>query len=60
MSSSRFATQALNQYNGDQVIDGSGGGSATAPPFGQITPPGEANNIGYDYRFYDVKIPKTF
>ncbi len=45
---------ALNQYNGDQVIDGSGGGSATAAPFGQITPPGEANNIGYDYRFYDV------
>lgn len=46
---------ALNQYNGDQVIGGSGGGSATVPPFGFITPPGEANNLGYDYRFYDVR-----
>ncbi|MFK8112809.1 MAG: hypothetical protein AB8B91_11435 [Rubripirellula sp.] len=45
--------EALNRYNGDQVIGGSGGGSATFPPFGFTTPPGEDNNLGFPFRFID-------
>ncbi|TWT50316.1 hypothetical protein Pla22_30580 [Rubripirellula amarantea] len=47
--------EAANRYNGDQVVGGSGGGgAATDPNFGRITPPGEENNFGSDYRFFDV------
>lgn len=47
--------ERLNRYNGDQVVGGSGGGSAVDPNnFGEIVPAADQNNQGFGYRFYDI------
>lgn len=46
--------EAANRYNGGQVVGGGGGAGATDQFFGFSTPPGEANVLGSDYRFFDV------
>lgn len=46
--------EALNRFNGDQLENAPGGDFPTGPPFGLIVPQEEANNIGFNTRFYDI------
>ena len=46
--------ESLMRYNGDQVIDGSGGGFPIAPPFGEIVTQREQNTQGFNNRFYFI------
>lgn len=52
-ASSIVRREALNRYNGSQVIGGEGENDAFGA-FGFDTPPGVRNNEGFSYRFYDV------
>jgi hypothetical protein len=47
--------ERLNRWNGDQVIGGSGGNGVTGLPFGEVVRQQEANNRGYNYRWYNVQ-----
>jgi hypothetical protein len=47
--------ERLNRYNGDQVFGGSGGNGVTGLPFGEVVRQEEANNRGYNYRWYNVQ-----
>lgn len=44
--------ERLNRLNDDQLA---GTPDIIGPPFGQIEPQSDANNIGYNTRFYDVQ-----
>ena len=47
--------EAANRFNDGQAdAVGTGGTANTDPFFGFTTPPGAANNLGSDYRFFDV------
>ena len=46
--------EQANRYDGGDVINGSGDSGASDQFFGFPTPPGEGNNLGTSYRWFDV------